>query len=661
VNRLLSAPGQWGAGWRIGAALLCLFVLAAPPERASAHAFLERSEPAANDVLPEAPAEILMWFTEPLEPSYTGAQLFDVRGEPVDTPDAVVDPDDPYHLRLPLPGDLAPGTYTVAWRNISTADGHPAEGFFAFTIGSDADIAVPVAPATADFGGQPTWVEATGRWLVLLGLMAPLGMLLVASWVLPGGGLLGRAWPLLRAISLACLGLALAGSIVLLVDQTLTVESSFSLGAAGDLLADSRFGRYWLLRAAAIAALAVGLAVTRRLDAAPRWQRIALILLAALPLIPISLNSHAAAVGQGDAAAVVSDVAHMLAGGAWVGGLLGLLVALYLLRRTAPDERRGALGAIIRRFSTLAIASVLVLVASGLYATWLQVGGLDALRETDHGRTLALKLALMLAMVCLGAINLLLLEPRLRAGRSSGLEFRRTVAAEVLLGVGLLVLVGILTSLPPARGALASEGGRLSERLEDGGRRVGLVITPGAVGANRYTVDVHGGGHADHGGVALLRFSSAALAGVREVELELAGDHRYEAAGSELSVVGDWDVEVILRQPGAADWRAATRFQVGEQPPVVSVPGEAARFPGVPGALSVLAVLIALPLVVLGLRGQAPRLVAVAGGVLLVVAIAGLLLTAVDPEQRDATPSEPEPHHHARDAGRGVTRDPASH
>src|SRR5690606_20789935 len=159
VNRLLRAPGQWGAGWRIGAALLCLFVLAAPPERASAHAFLERSEPGANDVLPEAPAEILMWFTEPLEPSYTGAQLFDVRGEPGDTPDAVVDPDDPYHLRLPLPGDLAPGTYTVAWRNISTADGHPAEGFFAFTIGSDADIAVPVAPATTDFGGQPTWVE----------------------------------------------------------------------------------------------------------------------------------------------------------------------------------------------------------------------------------------------------------------------------------------------------------------------------------------------------------------------------------------------------------------------------------------------------------------------------------------------------------------------
>ena len=390
VNRLLSAPVHWGAGWRVCAALLCLLVLAAPPERASAHAFLERSEPAANDVLPEPPAEVLMWFTEPLEPAYTGAQLFDVRGDLVDTPEAVVDPDVPHHLRLPLPADLEPGTYTVAWRNISTADGHPTEGFFAFTIGTEADVAVPAAPVSQDFGGPPTWVEAAGRWLVFLGLMAPFGIVLTAGWVLAPGWLLKRAWPRLRVLALVCLGLALAGSVILLVDQALTVESSFSLGTAGDLLADSRFGRYWLLRAGAGIALAGGLFLTRRLGAAPRWQRLGLLALAALPLLPISLNSHAAAVGEGDEAAIASDVVHMLAGGAWIGGLLALAVALYLLRGAAAGERRAALGVVIPRFSTLAIASVLVLVASGLYATWLQVGNLDALRETDHGRTLAL-------------------------------------------------------------------------------------------------------------------------------------------------------------------------------------------------------------------------------------------------------------------------------
>ena len=77
---------QADRGWRQRAILLIPLLalvaglLALLPQDASAHAFLERSEPSENRVLPEAPLEVSLLFTEPVEPDFSRAELYEAIG-----------------------------------------------------------------------------------------------------------------------------------------------------------------------------------------------------------------------------------------------------------------------------------------------------------------------------------------------------------------------------------------------------------------------------------------------------------------------------------------------------------------------------------------------------------------------------------------------------
>ena len=106
------------------------------PAGASAHAALETSEPANGDILPVPPPEVRVPFTEPLERSYSRMELHDSAGAPVPGT-TLSEGDDDYTMRLALPASLPNGTYSILWRTLSTADGHSAQNYFAFTLGSN--------------------------------------------------------------------------------------------------------------------------------------------------------------------------------------------------------------------------------------------------------------------------------------------------------------------------------------------------------------------------------------------------------------------------------------------------------------------------------------------------------------------------------------------
>ena len=85
------------------------------------------------------------------------------------------------------------------------------------------------------------------------------------------------------------------------------------------------------------------------------------------------------------------DVVHLLAVAAWLGGLAALLVALY---RAPVDRAARPYGASPRAFG-----SVVVLVATGLYQSWRQVGSWSALTGTPYGQLLLVKVALVVVLV----------------------------------------------------------------------------------------------------------------------------------------------------------------------------------------------------------------------------------------------------------------------
>src|SRR5207248_11132042 len=98
------------------------------------------------------------------------------------------------------------------------------------------------------------------------------------------------------------------------------------------------------------------------------------------------------------------DWAHLLGAGLWVGGLLGLAVTASLLR-PSRGAAPGAALRVIRRFPNVALVCVGVLTLSGLWMGWLHVGSRELLITTLYGRTLLVKLGLVLVLVVRLVLN----------------------------------------------------------------------------------------------------------------------------------------------------------------------------------------------------------------------------------------------------------------
>ena len=626
-------------GWRAGAALLPLLLcLALWPALVSAHAFLDTSSPTANAVVATAPTEVKLEFTEPLQPNASNAQLYDADAKKVNTAASHIGAS-PKELILPLPSNLPRGTYTVQWQNVSADDGHPSNGFFAFTIGGRANVVLPAALPAPQTGSAILSLGSFSRWIGLLGLAGALGSLLVWRQVIApalaeqSDADRRRIALQIRRVALGSLVLVLIGGILLLLAQT-RGAGELSGNNLADNLFQSRFGRLLWLRAGLLIVLAV---MIRRLEfwlTTNRARWLALLVLALLPLT-YALHSHASAIGSGSPTAVAADWMHLVASSVWVGGLLSLVIGLVLVRSLTVEQRRAVYAEAIPRFSILAVIATITLGVTGVYAAWLQVGNLDALWHTTYGKTLVVKLVTIVPLLFLGALNLLVIGPAMRRGARFVHHFGRVIAAEALLGVAILAIVGVLTGLPTGRQVLTFSSGHPAFSFDKNGIRAALQIYPGTVGTNRYTADVQpsGGSLLENAQVFLRITSEGQLQGTQQVALvrEPGSTVRYSAQGSDLSVVGKWTVDLVVRRASAPDWDAATTFAVSNTPEVERAPGLPLRFLGYAPVIALLVAGLGLIALVFGLRGRRAgaeqRFTREAGGALLVTGAVILFLT----------------------------------
>jgi putative copper export protein/methionine-rich copper-binding protein CopC len=147
-----------------------------------AHALLVRSTPDAGAELAIAPPAVELWFSEPLEARFSRVYLVDSAGNEIGRGASIVDPDDPFHMTLPLT-ELPPGIYTVVWETLSQADGHRWVGSFPLTLlnpDGSRPAGVAAGPFTPDAVQQremPGPGAVVSRWLALLGAMLLFGVL----------------------------------------------------------------------------------------------------------------------------------------------------------------------------------------------------------------------------------------------------------------------------------------------------------------------------------------------------------------------------------------------------------------------------------------------------------------------------------------------------
>ena len=228
------------------------------------------------------------------------------------------------------------------------------------------------------------------------------------------------------------------------------------------VLSQTEFGSVWQLRLAvigvALALVAVGLPRKNSRHA----LTLALWPLALVLLVSLAWISHAAAAGA-QPLGLLGDALHLCAAGGWIGGLFPL--AIFLTHAKASVSLGGRALHVLRRFSTLSLCSVGVLVVSGLSNSWLLVGSVAALFTTRYGALLLCKLTLFVVLVGFGARNRGIIRTRLNPP-ATNLDFlaqlRRNVCYEVCLGLAVVAIVGWLGTTPPARSGTSAENRTLA-------------------------------------------------------------------------------------------------------------------------------------------------------------------------------------------------------
>ncbi len=175
------------------------------------------------------------------------------------------------------------------------------------------------------------------------------------------------------------------------------------------------------------------------------WRQRCALGLAAVALAAQAWHGHAASMHPASIVLIAAGVVHLLGAGAWLGGLLPLLLVV----RDAP-ARGGAAAA--RWFTPMGKLCVLALAASSLVQGWALVGSLQGLFGTAYGWMALVKLGLFGVLLGFAVLNRYRLAPAL-LGCDPALARRalvRSIAVQTGFGLATVVAASVLSSLPPA-------------------------------------------------------------------------------------------------------------------------------------------------------------------------------------------------------------------
>ncbi|HVN55435.1 MAG TPA: copper resistance protein CopC [Anaerolineaceae bacterium] len=545
--------------------VLSILLLAslAPSGRVSAHSNLVRSDPENGAVLEKSPAQVTLEFSETPDAAFSTYQIIEATAQQPVPVTVVVDASQAEIVRLLFP-PLKNGVYSVQWKVRSAVDGHIINSSITFSVGQPLTALSLLPPVGAPDPATilPAWVEVCISWLTYASLALGLGsfsfVLLVWKPALRRSGGTG---PAPREINDLFVRTSLVGLLALVVFSIAGfVYEAIQLGIGpGNSLIPLLQSQTSLLLLARIV-LAMFLVVwTLRLPppstgAFGKWW-LALALGVAV-LATFSLKSHLAATGS--ALNVLIETLHLGSMVAWMGGLVPLF--LVILATQAGKNQPVPLSVLIPMFSRLALVCVTGLALSGLYSALVEVRTLPALTITTYGLAVVAKSGLFALLFVLGAVNLLVLSPRLaRLGSAASLWLSRTVPVELALGLVVLAVAGVLTASNPAFTALNARQaqGYVGSYAVDGIHFI-LRAAPLQIGVNEFGVDFQNPGGADPltSQVLLRLYPPQSSLGVTQIATKAEdGGSRYSARGSYFPADGKWQVEVILRRTGMNDVR----------------------------------------------------------------------------------------------------------
>ncbi|MEO5324698.1 copper resistance protein CopC [Mesorhizobium sp. CC13] len=518
-----SRPGTSLAGIdaRLPLLICCLVVAVAAflgtTATANAHASLLRSTPNEGVVLPAAPAEIVLGFSEAVMPLVIELSAPD--GGAARLAAKAVGTD----LTIAWPAQDTAGTYLLSWRAVS-ADGHPVGGALSFSIGRPS--ATPPTAAEPNDGAR-TFAIWSARLALYLGLFLGVGGAFALAWLEPGknSG---------RGATAAFVVLGLIAAPVSFGLQGLDAMGA-PLGFFGSVMAwqaatATSYGSTTTMAFLALAMALPALAVTGR---PARWLSLGGLAGTGMAL---AASGHASA-----AAPQWLTVPMVFVHGTGIAFWTGALLPLGLAWREGGEAAEAAL----RRFS-MAIPYVLAaLLAAGLVLAIVQVETPLALWRSDYGRLLLLKLALAALLLLLAGINRWrLTRPALAEQAAAQRWLVRSIAVETMLMVAILGVVAGFRFTPPPRVLAIEAAEPAATHIHAAEAMADLAISPGHAGRASASIVVMTGdfGPLDARGV-MLRLSRPGSAEIK-AEGYKPGDGTWRIDDLDLPAAGTWSVAI---------------------------------------------------------------------------------------------------------------------
>jgi len=523
----------------VGLALCAFAVLAGPAAPASAHAVLASSAPVADAVVPSAPGEVVLRFSEAVRLVPGKIRVIGPDGKRVDVGEPSVSGGT---VTVTLRPGGPRGTYLVSYRVIS-ADSHPVAGGYTYSVGAPSTAPVDTEAGSADAEVDPFLKVAipVAKYVGYAGLVFLVGPVLVLALLWPGR--LSRRGPArLVWTGLGLVALSTVAGLLLQAPYTTGAALSDITGADLRQVFGSQFGTAHLIRLVVLAGAALLLVPLLR-GASGTADRVLLLVLGVVAIGTWPMAGHP--VGSPvPAVSVVVDSVHLASMAVWLGGLVMLIA--FLLRQ-ADDRELGAILPVWSRWAALAVAA---LVLAGTTQALIEVGTVGALFSTAYGRLILAKVGLFTVVIAAAAFSRRLVQRQVAAEQPGRL--RRVVGVELAITAVVLALATVLVQTTPGRTAEATATAQtdlpFSATATSDIYSVQVDVDPAEVGRN----DLHLFAYTPDGRpqpvVEWQARVALPAAGVEPIDVPLLKLTDNHATGQfTVPTAGDWELRLTLR------------------------------------------------------------------------------------------------------------------
>jgi copper transport protein len=521
---------------------------------ASAHASLQSTTPGDGAVVRSPPHVVRATFDESVGVSSDSLQVYGPQGDRVDS-GHTTSGGNGSAIEVSLGSSLPDGTYTVAWHVVS-ADSHPAQGAFTFSIGHPSRHIA--ANSVEGSGSAPVSVGyAVVRGIGFLGYAVLTGGLVFLAVCWPTGGadrrtgvVLLSAWAVSTVAAVCALLLqgvyAEGRGLSHLLDASLIVET---LRDRSGIAVMTRL----MMLTVALGLVAVAVRYLGAFDhRGRRVYGVATIALAMALGLTWALADHSS-VGRQLPMAILADDVHLTAMACWIGGL-----AMLLIVTARPRHADSAPGA-VRIFSPLAGWYVVLMVVTGTYQSWRNIGHWAALIDTTYGRLVLAKVFGLLVLVILGynarrIIGHTSVRSRPRAdrhGQPTNLEaLRRSAALEAVVVLAVLAATAALVNTPTGREAYHPIV--TATRPFDTGTRSGTVsvtVRPARLGPQIVAITVRDEQHRPYRPAQLTASLGLPSRSIGPLNLDVHALARgsYRTTPEPVGVAGTWTLSLTVR------------------------------------------------------------------------------------------------------------------